>query len=151
MSIYAPKKPSKFNRLNFTIAAVFLVLGYFGWWYLPAFYKVWTVTGAMASESNAAYRTLDDNKLVERLVAAARRVGLNTVGPHNFAIQRDPPTDAQLSKASNDASRELLKKRGSAITIVFAVTLDLPWPLFGGSVQMDVERVRTAEMTALNH
>jgi hypothetical protein len=151
MSIYAPKKPSKFNRLNFTIAAVFLVLGYFGWWYLPAFYKVWTVTGAMASESNAAYRTLDDNKLVERLVAAARRVGLNTVGPDNFAIQRDPPTDAQLSMATNDASRELLKKRGSAITIVFAVTLDLPWPLIGGSVQMDFERVRTAEMTALKY
>lgn len=151
MSIYAPKKPSKFNRLNFSIAAVFLVLGYFGVWYLPTAYQVWTVTGAMASECNAAYRTLDNEKLVSRLVAAARRVGLTTVGPDNFAVQRDPPTDAQMAATTNDANRELLNKRGSAITIVFAVTLDLPWPLFGGSVQMDFERVRTAEMTALKY
>lgn len=151
MSIYAPKKPSKFNRLNFTIVAVLLVLGYFGWWYLPAFYQVWTVTGAMASEANAAYRTLDNEKLVSHLVAAARRVGLNTVGPDNFAIQRDPPTEAQLQAVPSDRGRELINARGSAITIVFAVTLDLPWPLFGGSVQVDFERVRTAEMTALKY
>lgn len=45
----------------------------------------------------------------------------------------------------------MLNARGSAITIAFAVTLDLPWPLIGGSVQMDFERVRTAEMTALKY
>jgi hypothetical protein len=151
MSIYAPKKPSKFNRLNFSILAVCLVLGYFGWWYLPAFYQVWTVTGAMAAECNAAYRNLDDKKLVENLVSAARRVGLNRVGPDNFAIQRDPPSEAQLQAATNERGREMLNARGSAITIAFAVTLDLPWPLIGGSVQMDFERVRTAEMTALKY
>ncbi len=151
MSIYAPKKPSKFNRLNFSIAAVFLVLVYFGAWCGPAFYQVWTVTGSMAAECNAAYRELDDQKLVERLVAAARRVGLRTVGPDNFAVQREPPTEAQLAAASSDKGRELMNKRGSAITIAFAVTLDLPWPLIGGSVQMDFERVRTAEMTALKY
>ena len=72
MSIYAPKKPSKLNGLNVTLALIFLIGGYFGWWFLPTGFAVWSVTGAMASECNSAYREFDDAKLLARWVARTR-------------------------------------------------------------------------------
>lgn len=144
MSQYAPKKPSVVNSFSVTLTLILLVGGYFGWWYLPHWFKAWRMSGVLVSVGNDAYRQYDDNKLMAILVKEGKRLGLN-VSEDNFAIQRVPYTADELSGVVSS----IPAKRGKMITIAFAQTVVAEWPLVGGSRELTFEYQATTDLAAV--
>ena len=145
MSQYAPKKPSAFNSFNITLATIVLVVGYFGAWYLPHWFKVWRLDGALIGVGRDGYREFDDEKLMKKLLSEARRLDLPAT-PDNFAIERQPYPPEELSKFSDT---HYPTKRGKTIIIAYATAIDAEWPLIGGSTRITFQRQRTVDLSMI--
>lgn len=151
MSIYAPKKPKRLNSLNVSIAIVTLVLGYLGWFYLPHWFKAWSMSGALVSVGRDAYRVYDDEVLRKKLLAEGRRIGL-PVTPKSFLIKREPYSDAEISAMVRDKKDPwYMKNRGKSITIAFAVRVKADWPLTDDSTELEFSSQKTMDLTTVTY
>jgi len=146
MSQYAPKKPSAFNSFNITLATIVFVFGYFGAWYLPHWFKVWRLDGALIGVGRDGYREFDDEKLMKKLLSEARRLEL-PAAPDNFAIERQPYPPEELQKFSDTFYPT---RRGKSIIIAYAAVIDAEWPLIGGSTRITFHRQRSVDMSMNN-
>lgn len=146
MSQYAPKKPSAFNSFNITLAVIVLVLGYFGAWYLPHWFKVWRLDGVLISVGRDGYREFDDEKLMKKLISEARRLEL-PASSDNFAIERQPYPPEELAQYKDTTYPS---KRGKTIIIAYATAIDADWPLIGGSTRITFHRQRSVDLTTIS-
>ena len=145
MGVYDAKKPSAFNALNASILVVFLILAYFGTWYLPHWYKVWAVKGVMQGVATDGYREYDDEKLMVELLRGARRLDLK-VTEKNFVIKRVPYTAAEVNAVvAKNGNPYFMSRRGKFVKIAFATIIRADWPLLEGKY-VDLEFHRQVEV-----
>lgn len=145
MSIHTPKKPRRINTVSVTLTLILAVGGYFGWFYLPHWFAVWRLTGAMMSIGRSAYREFDNEKLMEKLLVEGRRNGLQ-VSRDNFAMEREAYTEDELINAT-DLWRRVARQRGKRITISFATTINAKWPLIDKVTPLYFENVREVDLS----
>lgn len=145
MSMYAPKKPKLLNSFNVTLALIAATGGYFGWWYLPHWFKVWRLSGRMIAVGRDGYREFDDEKLIKKLVSDARSLDLR-VTPDNFAIKRTPYPPEEMAKFQDPYYPT---KRGKTITVAFATVIPAEWPLIGGEVNLTFESQKTVDLATV--
>lgn len=145
MSQYAPKKPSKINSFSVTLTLILVVGGYFGWWYLPHWFKVWRMSGVLVTVGRDGYREFDDEKLMKKLVSEGRRLDLR-VNEDNFAIKREPYSPEELSKYQD---RTYPEKRGKSIKVAFAIVIPAEWPLLGGVTNLTFERQKQVDISTV--
>jgi len=151
VGVYDAKKPSVFNGLNASILVVFLLLAYFGTWYLPHWYKVWALKGSMQGVATEAYREYDDEKLMKMLLKEARRHELR-VTEKNFVIKRVPYTPDEINKVVNaNGNTYFMTRRGKFVKIAFATIIRADWPLLEGKyVDLEFQRQVEVDMKAVS-
>lgn len=143
MNIYAPKKPKRINSVSVTIALVLLVVGYLGWAFGPILWSVFQLEGIARAACNDAYRQLDDDAVIERLVRDSARTGLRLT-KENFRLTRLPYDPAELEEQTatiKDSRRRadqvmFLKQRGKTCVIEYYYRDRYPLPLIGQSIEL---------------
>lgn len=143
MNIYAPKKPSRINSVSVSVTLFLLAFGYFLWAFVPIYWPIFQLQGIARSACNQAYKQLDDEKVIEKLVEDSRRTGLK-LSEDNFQMTRIPMDDdeieAELASFEDPRARAeralYLRQRGKACVIEYYYRDRYPLPLIGQTVEL---------------
>lgn len=137
MNIYLMKKPKRVNSVSVSVALLVLVLGYAGWFFLPAYWPVFQLNGIMHGICNDAYRIQDETVLMQRLLKEARRTGLK-LSEKNFRFIRVQWTDEELRERLQEDKNAwaLYQRRGKECVLQMRYVDRYPLPLLGNTVQM---------------
>jgi len=139
VNIYAPKKPKLINSVSVTVTLFLLVLGYFLWAFVPIYWPVFQLKGIIRAACNHAYRELDDDAVIAKLVKDSRRTGLDLT-EENFRMRRIPMTEEEIrQEAGDDATNNrwaYLRKRGKECVIEYYYRDRYELPLVGQSFQL---------------
>jgi hypothetical protein len=141
VNIYAMKKPKRLNAVSVTLAGIVLVLAYVIWFLVPAFWPIFQLTGIMRGACNDAYRVLDDEKVMEKMLRDAKRTKLR-LSLDNFRLTRIPYTEEEMAALTKDnpTARDLLQKRGKECVIELRYQDQYEWPLIGQTTAFTFER-----------
>lgn len=129
MSVYLHKRPRRLNSVSLTFIAVFAVLGYFAWCFVPIYWPIFQLTGIMRSTCNEAYRNSDNKALMEKLLRDARRTGLR-LSKDNFLLTREMYTPEELVD-ENPRWRDVLSRRGKSCELKMIYVTPVDFPLIG--------------------
>ena len=141
MNIYAPKKPKRINNVSITIAIGVVIIGGLLYWWVPILWPIFQVTGMMRTACHEAYRTMDDEKLIDDLARDAQRTGL-AISKDNFRIRRIPYTPEQLRESGLPKDSPIIL-RGRTCEIDFRYENDFPVPLVNKSMHLVFDRTIT--------
>ena len=147
MSVYAPKTPSKLNAFNAFLVGGGLVLGCLGWWFLPHFYAVFQETGIMRGTCYEAYREVDNERLLTKLLADSRRTGL-ILTRDNFQLEREPYPPGKLT-GKTESQREILEKRGYKFHVRMIYVANAQWPLTEKFSKITFRRTQSTELETI--
>lgn len=143
MNIYAPKKPKRINSVSVTVALFVLVLGYLGWAFGPILWSVFQLEGIARAACNEAYRQLDNDEVIAKLVRDSSRTGLRLTA-QNFRMTRLPYDEEELReqtaviKDSQSRAKQVayLQQRGKTCVIEYYHRDRYPLPLVGKSIEL---------------
>lgn len=147
MSIYEVKKPKRLNAFSVPLFIVLFAVGYFLYWWLPMWWPVFTLTNIMRGICNDAYREMDDEKLMTKLLNDSRRTGLRLTA-ENFEIERIPWEEGEL-EAKGQKRSETSDKRGKTCVINFYYTVDSQLPIIGKSVEVNFDREVQGDLSVI--
>jgi hypothetical protein len=133
VGIYEIKKPKKINSFSVTIFLIVTIGGYLGYWYIPIWWPIFQVSGIMSGICNDAYREMNNEKLVDKLMKETKRTGL-ALTKENFTFERIPYLPQEMP--NDAASRDTLGRRGKACRLTFNYGKRYELPFIGKSVPL---------------
>ena len=138
MNIYLMKKPKRINSVSVSVTLIAIAIGYLLWFVIPTYWPSFQMGGIMRGICHDAYRELDNEKLVTKLVQDGMRTGLK-ITKENFRFSRIPYTMEELTerKLPHDSYQA---KRGKTCLIEFYYEDDFPWPLIGETTRITFEK-----------
>lgn len=134
MNIYLMKKPKRINSVSVTVTLVVLAIGYLLWFVIPTYWPSFQMGGIMKGACHDAYRIINNEKLMKKLLEDSRRTGLR-ITRENFKLTRVPYT-AEDRANKNIPSGSYPDKRGKACQLEFYYEDDFPWPLIGKTTRI---------------
>ncbi|MCB9654219.1 MAG: hypothetical protein H6729_08845 [Deltaproteobacteria bacterium] len=143
MNIYLQKKPRRINSFSVTLALIVLVAGYAGYFYLPLWWPVFQLTGIMRGICNEAYRNVNDEDLMKKLMAESKRVRLPGLTAENFEFTRVPYEQEELASAKG-LRPEL---RGKRCELYLSYERTATWPLLGKTSTFHFEREVVSDLS----
>ncbi len=145
MNIYAMKKPKRINAVSVTVTIIVLIIAYLLWFAIPVWWPSFQMGGIMQTGCNEAYRILDDEELVKKLVQNAKRTGLR-ITADNFRFTRVKFTPDELT-ARKQKSDGYQAQRGKLCVIEFYYEDDYKWPLIGKTTHIVFEKKVEGDLT----
>ncbi|MBK8012965.1 MAG: hypothetical protein IPK13_16615 [Deltaproteobacteria bacterium] len=136
MNIYLQRKPRRINSFTVTLSFLALAFGYGGYFYLPLWWPVFQLTGIMRGICNEAYRNVNDEDLMKKLMTEARRVRLPGLTAENFEFIRVPYEQDELASAKGFQP----EKRGKRCELYFTYDRTATWPLIDKTSTFHFER-----------
>ena len=129
MNIYAMKKPKRINAVSISFVVIAGIVTYIVWAFLPIVWPIFQLQGMMQTTCNDAYRVMDDEELMKKLLKDTQRTGLRLTSD-NFRLQRLPYSEEELAvQVSNPRMQELMRKRGKEclVEMRYVGTYTLPY------------------------
>ncbi|MBI4814920.1 MAG: hypothetical protein HY791_01600 [Deltaproteobacteria bacterium] len=148
MGVYDPKKQKFFNAPTIVGIISFMILSYFGAWYLPHWWKVWRMTGVMRGVAFDGYHQTDSEPLYKKLVAEARRLELTGAVKEDFKFERIPYSPEELSD-KDDHDKALLVGRGKFVVITMDYYVAAKWPFRDASTELHFFRRVEQDMATI--
>lgn len=133
MGIYEIKKPKKINSFSVTLFLIVVVAGYLGYWYIPLWWPIFQVKGIMSGICNDAYREMDNEKLLDKVVRETKRTGLRLT-KDNFKIERVQYKPEELPPQGG--VREVMLTRGKQCRLTFTYHIVSEMPFIGKKVPL---------------
>lgn len=149
MNIYDMKKPKRINSVSVLMALGLAFLGYLLYWWVPIMWPVFQMTGIMKSACSEAYRTVDDNTVVDKLVKDAQRTGLR-IDKTNFRFRRVPYTGAEI-KARDLVGKDFIVARGKHCEIDFRYQDEFAIPFTGRQMSLTFDRTVDATLEPVKY
>ena len=146
MNIFLQKKPKRINVVSVTLTTILVVGGYFLWFWVPAFWPIFQLSGIMRGACNDAYRQTDDAKVVQKLLADAKRTRLK-LSEDNFRFYRVPYTDEELEKLPGGRASDVWARKGKICVIEMHYEDDYRLPLIDKTHHQVFERTVEVKMT----
>lgn len=146
MNVYLQKNPKRVNAVSVTLTLVALGGGYLLWFWLPAYWPVFQLTGIMRGACNDAYRIVDNDEIIKKLLVNARRTGLR-LSKENFRMTRTRYSDEELRKLPGGMKTDVWAKKGKTCVIEMHYENDYTWPLIGKTQRLVFERTVEAELS----
>jgi len=143
VNIYAPKKPKRINSVSVTLALMTLAFGYFLWAFIPIYWPIFQLKGIIRAACNDAYRVLDDEAVVSKLVQDAARTGL-PLTKDNFRMERVQMEPEEIEAETADFEdqvqkrlrQDYLRQRGKTCKIEYYYRGRYDLPLIAQTVQI---------------
>jgi hypothetical protein len=150
-TIYEMKKPSRINAFSVSLVLVALALAYFLYFFIPVWWPVFQLTGIMKGVCNDAYHTHDDKKLMDKLLAEAKRTRLRLT-EENFLLERERYTPEELNAMSiSDSARALLERRGKVCRISLGYTSEAKLPFTQKVVEIPWNRSVETDLAVIKY
>ena len=146
MSVYLQKNPKRVNFVSVTLTLSVLVVGYLLWFWIPTYWPVFQLTGLMRGACNDAYRLLDNEKVIEKLLVNARRTRLR-LSKDNFRMSRTRYTDDELRTLPGGMKTDMWALKGKTCVIEMHYEDDYEWPLIGKTQRLVFERTVEEDLT----
>lgn len=146
MSIYLQKKPKRINSVSVTLTLIVIGGGYLLWFWIPAYWPIFQLTGIMRGACNDAYHETNNEKVIEQLVVEARRTRLK-ISKDNFRMDRARYTDDELRKLPGGNRNDRWARRGKTCIIEMHYEDDYVWPLIGKTQHLVFEKRIETELT----
>lgn len=149
MNIYLQKKQKKINSVSVTITVTLAVIGYLLWFAIPTYWPIFRMTGIMKSTCNEAFKVIDEDRLMRKLLIEAKRTKLKLT-KNNFRMTRTPFTVEELEAKTKDQTQwPNIRKRGKECVLDFYYEDDYEWPLIGAKTHLVFERQVVEPMEAV--
>ncbi|MCK6549234.1 hypothetical protein L6R52_25550 [Myxococcota bacterium] len=149
-TIYEMKKPKAINSFSVSLFLIVAALGYLGYFYIPVWWPVFQLSGIMRGICNDAYRTHDDQALVDKLLKESKRTGLRLTA-ENFVFTRVPYGPEELS-GLEDHARALKERRGKRCELQLIYTAQAKWPFLEGKVtELDMGRKVESDLAQVQY
>ncbi len=145
MGIYEIKKPKKINSFSVTLFLIVTISGYFLYWYIPVWWPIFQIQGIMNGICNDAYREVDDEKLMAKLLKEAQRTRLR-VSKDNFKLERVPYEQGELANTTAHVSA-----RGKACKLSFAYAMESELPLIGKKVPLEWHKTAEVDLKIVKY
>lgn len=129
MGIYEIKKPRKINSFSVTLFLIVTIGGYLLYWYIPIWWPIFQMQGIMNGICNDAYREIDNEKLMAKLLKESQRTHLR-VTKENFKLERVPYMPNELPNLTEYAAA-----RGKFCKLSFSYAAESELPFIGKRVQ----------------
>ncbi|MBI2378698.1 MAG: hypothetical protein HYV07_32185 [Deltaproteobacteria bacterium] len=149
MGVFDPKKQKFFNGPTIVGIIALSTLGYLGAFYLPHWFGVWRMTGAMKGVGFDSYKEKDLEKLYTRLLSDAKRLGLVGLVKEDFKIERIPYPPEEL-EGMGEYQVGVLRSRGKFVTIAMDYYVDAKWPLQDKTTELHFPRTVTVDMKTIS-
>jgi hypothetical protein len=149
VGVYEMKKPKRINSFSVTLFFVTVTVAYLGYWYLPEWWPMFQLTGIMRGICNDAYRTYEDEKLVDKLLKESKRTGLRLT-KENFLLERVKYTAQEMNNF--DQNQQLtFGQRGKKCILYVKYHKRSPLPFIGKEVPLSWEKSVETDLSTVKY
>jgi hypothetical protein len=149
VGIYEIKKPKKINSFSVTLFLIVVVGGYLLYWYIPAWWPIFQIKGIMSGTCNDAYRQMDNDKLLDKMLKETKRTGLKLT-KQNFELERERYTPAELV-GLDEKKQDLMQRRGKTCRLTFRYKNNYEMPFIGKSVPLSWTKTVESELGIIKY
>ncbi len=146
------KKPRRINTVSVAFVVAALLVGYAAYAFIPIYWPIFQMEGIIRGICNDAYRELNNDRLMDKLLAETKRTGLK-LSKDNFRMKRIPYDQHELDKLGigDAAAPTLVEQRGKAFEIAYRYRDTYSLPLIGQTLTLTFEDTLSTSLETVQY